>query len=329
MSVTSVATSQESLALISQSPTGVAQVSAWLDAVSDALSASSLPYDDAATATTRAQLIRRLLVVTNSVKSLIAKATRVELLLYRHLGKLSVTEDGNDLKPRQKTIIRVLRDMGNDEFNAFMSKVDGHHAASTCVTEWEREKLFGRVQRESQQRFKSYVSGTGEDLGEPSDDYRCSLPNQHDPEQYREAARVLLQGLAEANQPFSVAQGTAVLAQQLGVNDEDMVVESGLRDLLYRALRETTPADARFTFNGTEYEVPSFVTYYTDSDGWIHLPWECATVDQLSFMADLRAAQARELEESARRLRELVEVARSCKKRKLSMVVEHLKRSAP
>lgn len=115
------------------------------------------------------------------------------------------------------------------------------------------------------------------------------------------AAATHVLNAAMAGGATTVGELTDKLGNEMGYAWEEYRCNPAIREGIESVIREALRSE-----NISAEAHPDFVTWKDAEAGWLRIPWPAATLDQLRWMAEFRAEQARELQEAADTLAILV-----------------------
>jgi hypothetical protein len=224
---------------------------------------------EAASNAQKARLVREWVKIQKLARELAVEATRLEMTALRRLAQLDAL---TSLSPAHKSAAKGFAAMTDVAFEATL-QVAGD--SSSAIAVWRHVQHDGEV-AEGVVRGRQIAQGDRHD------------PISVDSDELSEAASTVLAAALAADRNVSVTEAALALAEALGMADDfhnSAAVRSGLREAIRSALH-----------NDTEMVegAPNFVTYKNEEAGWVHVPFNIATIEQVKAWAAFRQAQAQD-----------------------------------
>ena len=182
------------------------------------------------------------------------------------------------IKGQERTAGEWLARMSDAAFNQMLAEMKYARSPVSLYND------FVRSRRDDMTRGRGERIAEGH--GQPAD-YQSVV----------EAANLLVH-TAAASGATSVSELAKALRDELHMDSrgfiEDELLQSGIESVIREALSSESFDD------GVGH--PDFVTWKDKDAGWLRIPWAAAVLDQLRWMAEYRAEQARELMAAAAEL---------------------------
>lgn len=256
----------------------LAEMTAWASTAGDA--------DALADAATRARTAKKLIDAAGAARALAAAALRLEATCLRRLVEIG---EARRLQGETHTVALWLAELTDAEFEDVI--------ASGCTLIGARRRYV--KEREAERaRWQRTYNDANDVMPEPQS------WNYYDKDEVAKAASVLLDAFDDG-QSFTVAQFVDNLREQLGLHDDDSLVDEGLREAARQAMRVASYREEKC---GRVAGMPSFLTFQDDAMGWLRIPWQRATVEHLRWFVAYRQQQAAEMAAAAERLAEVLDV---------------------
>ncbi len=224
--------------------------------------------NEATTTAQRARLIREWVKISKAANEIAIEATRLEMTALRRLAQLNAF-DG--MSSASKAAARGFAGLSDEDFATLIEKAG---ESSTAIAVWRS------TQREEQEAA-GYERGQRMARGEGH------VPSHSvDTDEMADAASKVLAASLDADRNLSVTEAALRLSELLDISDEfhaSAAVRNGLRNAIRSALHNDLE---------TEDGVPNFVTYRTTEAGWVHVPFNVASVEQVESWALFRQSQA-------------------------------------
>lgn len=241
--------------------------------------------------TEKARLLREVLRLRKASSELRIEATRLECQCLRRLGQLGTKEKGH-----WGATARAFAAMADAEFDELMASISDVGSPNTIRLRWEHK----RYEEQRQQRYRQSVDSgrtfAPYDFTERPDIHVVGVDGfvsaverllaLETPEDLADQVRDLLGDLVAHGEPFTVAEAAAKLAVRLGL-EPDALDDYGAKELIREHIRRDMSEEPG------EYW-PRFVTYHDDEIGWVRVPFNRATVEQIRYMASTRLVQAQQ-----------------------------------
>lgn len=252
----------------------------------------------------RAKLGREWVKISKAAKELAVEATRLEATALRRLGQL---EFFTGLPINQKPVAQWFASQTEEEFKAVLAEADKSSSAVGLWRRWQRQSVIDEAFR------RGGRIATGEDFN----------PEKVTKENLAQSAKTVLDVALSNDETISVSSAAFHLAEQLGLEIdyfEDAAIRSGLAFAIRQAFREHLPV-------GDDEHYPGWITYYQKDLGFVRIPWNIATVEQVLAWAAFREEQANMYIEAAAKASEVGEEVRVAAKKypRVKKVVDLLK----
>ncbi len=296
--------------------TELVKMANWLDTARELILSASI--EDAEDLLEKARLIRILMKAMKGAQMLRAKAIKLELLCLRRLAVLGHTPRGI----HGSTVVELAK-VSDAEFEDILTWADStEFAPSTIVRRW------GYARDSKAARERGDIADADilrrRQYGQPPHTDLVNHPQEH----IEHTAHQVLADLSRDEDEFTTDDAAEMLADELQVNWEDSVTRQGLREIIREAIMREhhEPTVTLIPSGGGEgsgLSIPSLITFKTDE--WVRIPWRCAELDQLEFMADYRRHQAKEIAATADKLEDLFRflTALGCDHKGLPQILEY------
>jgi hypothetical protein len=211
-------------------------------------------------------------------------ALRVSVLAWRRIGQLGASIGS----AAERQAARYLAKATPEQIDELLVAFTGRSVQTFAYA------LAARL-RDSREAdiVRSGGPGPRPDPNDPSRHATQSLSNLQD------AARLILEQIADAGEGFTVPDAAEGVLRELGI--ESTSLTSLAAQEVVRSAIASCADDADHDFSDYPAECPTFVTYRS-GDSWVRMPWRKATVEQLIWMAEYRKAQAVQMEAAASQL---------------------------
>lgn len=237
--------------------------------------------DELVDAHNRAEMVKKWVRLHNAAQAIELEACKLDWLALR---KLAAIDPMAIKSTKLRSGARWLAKMAQAEFDERLRRME------YPMSPWQAER------DEAERRWSNGLRaiGRGDDFDPPDYDLR----------EVAAAAAVLL-AAAQAEGMASTTALREALKDALPNDRENDLVNEGIDQVIRQAFRSQSLPDG----------YPAWVTWYSESAGWVHVPFDAATLEQLAWMADYRRKQAADLAASARHIEGLVRILRACSAR--------------
>lgn len=268
----------------------------------------------------RARMAREWVKIKKVAGDVAVAACQLHAAALRQLGLLG-SEGLSQLKGQDKSVARDLALVTDARFQSYLEGLSKAAAPITILQHFRQEDYESHEENRGRDRANGHASPEGRHYPRTG---RRHTPEDLDAEEaehrrQRDASRAvtdLLGDLYENGDPFMVSEVVDRvlddIVQVSGGDTPSMVASPYLREGVAAVVRHSLMAGASFG-SGTRdtwskgLVKPTWVTYQDGEDGWLRIPWERASLDQLRQMRDLRVSQAERLAQKAAELSTLVD----------------------
>jgi hypothetical protein len=226
----------------------------------------------------KARLVREWVKISNAAKQIGIEAVRLHFTALRRLAQLNACDQ--IASPQERSAARWLADMTDSDFATLLDEKVTDKSSPTAIY---REMRAGQQTEIKVSYGRELARGSGVDYSRAELAYAAS--------------QVLNSAMASGQ--TTVSKLTENLVQNLELAGDSGVADSAIREGVENIVREAIRIESRTTDGRVS------VIVFKTKEGWLRIPWNAATLEQLKWMADFRMRQAQELTQAAEELASL------------------------